>query len=173
MRKKTGLYVLKYTLYALILLLLYVLQSTPGLFAIGGVKPNLLIPAVVMIAMREGEFIGGIYGAFAGLFCDLGMLVLFGFNGIIFLVCAVAVGLLCIYLVRKTLLNAVWLTAAVAALQQLLYYFFSYGIWNYENTQILLLHRIIPSILYTAALAPLYYWFWKGLCRRFAEKMEE
>ena len=56
-------------MYGAIFVFLYVLQCTPGFLEIMEVKPILLIPAAITLAMFEGEFIGGLYGAFAGLLC--------------------------------------------------------------------------------------------------------
>ena len=44
----------KYAAYAALMLFLYVLQTTPRLFSILGVRPNLVIPAAVCIAVLEG-----------------------------------------------------------------------------------------------------------------------
>ena len=55
----------KYLLYAGLVLLCYILQNTPGFLEIFGVKPFLVIPAVLAIAMFEGEFVGALYGALA------------------------------------------------------------------------------------------------------------
>lgn len=63
---KAKVYAVKYCSYVLILLALYVLQTTPGFLSVFGIKPNLVIPAVVCIAMVEGEFVGGLLGALGG-----------------------------------------------------------------------------------------------------------
>ena len=51
---------IKYCTLTVLFLLIYVLQSTPGLFSVLGVKPVLLIPAAITLAMYEGEFSGGL-----------------------------------------------------------------------------------------------------------------
>ncbi|HCB99771.1 MAG TPA: hypothetical protein DEP42_00890, partial [Ruminococcaceae bacterium] len=62
----------KWLAYALSMLLIAALQTTPHLFpAISGVRPVLLIPFVIAIAMREGTAVGGVFGALSGLFWDL------------------------------------------------------------------------------------------------------
>ena len=81
-RKKKAVIAAKYAAYAMILLVLYVLQTTPGLFVVYGAKPMLVVPAAIAIAMHEGELVGGLFGALAGLLCDMGSSMLFGFNGL-------------------------------------------------------------------------------------------
>ena len=46
---------LKWVCYTLVLLLLFGLQSSPGLLSIGGVKPVLIIPAAISVALFENE----------------------------------------------------------------------------------------------------------------------
>ena len=43
----------KWGCYILVLLLLYGLQSSPGLLSIGGVKPVFIIPAALFVALFE------------------------------------------------------------------------------------------------------------------------
>ena len=83
----------RYVVYTVIFFLFYVLQNTPSLFSVRGIKPILLIPAAVVFAMYEGEFIGGIFGALAGMLCDMGGFFLFGFDAILTLVFSAVSGL--------------------------------------------------------------------------------
>ena len=81
---------LRWVFYALLLLLLYTMQTTPGLFGIAGVRPALVAPAALAIAIYENELAGAIYGAVAGLMWDLSAMRLSGFNGVILCVLCVA-----------------------------------------------------------------------------------
>src|SRR5699024_4789730 len=120
-----------YACYGMLLLVLYTLQTTPGLFVIAGIKPNLVIPAALTIAMLEGEFLGGIYGAFAGLLCDLNGPALFGFYAILLLTAGVLAGLAFLYLLQPRLTNFILLTACVLLVCGLLEYLFYYEMWDY------------------------------------------
>ena len=158
MTKNTHLYIFKYASMVALLIFLYVLQGTPMLFSIAGVKPNLIVPAAVCIAMFEGEFTGGIMGAIAGLLCDLGSFTIFGFNGILILVGCVAVGLLTAYLTQLRLSNALMLGAALLFLRGMLEYFFYFQMWGFENCSRVLLFSILPSIAYSViVIIPLYF----------------
>ena len=67
MGRKRALIAGKHLIYCFGLIFCYVLQTTPGFLQIFGVKPFLVIPAVIAIAMQEGEFqTGALYGAGAG-----------------------------------------------------------------------------------------------------------
>ena len=158
MTSKKHLWFLKYFLMVALLLFLYVLQTTPRLFAIAGVKPILVVPAAVCIAMFEGDLTGGIMGALAGLLCDLGSFTLFGFNGLIVMACCGAVALLTIYLTQLKLTNALLLGFGTLLLRGLLEYFFYFQMWGYENVHLVFWHETFPTVLYsTLMVAPLFY----------------
>lgn len=158
MTKKTHIYVFKYASHVLLLFFLYVLQNTPSLFSIYGVKPNLVVPAAVCIAMFEGELVGGIMGTVAGLLCDLASFTIFGFNGILVLAGCVAVGLLTVYLTQLKLSNALMLGFLVLLLRGLLEYFFYFQMWGFDYGYRIFLFSTLPTVLYsTVAIVPLYY----------------
>ncbi len=165
--------VLKYALYFVIFVLLYVLQNIPGLFTVYEVKPVLLIPAAVVLACFEGEFIGGLYGALAGLLCDTAAFSLFGYDGIFVLVCCVAAGLLVIYLLRQNLSSAFMLVGAVMTLRSLGRFFFQYVFWGYEQVGLLFWKEAFWVAVYSTLLTPLYFWLWKRLVHWFRQKLEQ
>lgn len=157
MTSKRHLIFLKYFTYVVLILLLYVLQTTPRLFSIADVKPNLLIPAAICISMHEGEFTGGILGALAGLLCDLGSFTIFGFNGILVMAGCVAAGLLTIYLMQLKIVNALLLGGGVLLLRGLLEYFFYFQMWGYDAAWRVLVFSTLPTVVYSiVAILPLY-----------------
>lgn len=161
----------KYTAYILIFTLLYVLQSTPGLFSVLGVRPVLLIPAAVTLAMYEGGFTGGLFGALAGMFCDLGAFSFYGLHSILLLCCGTAAGLLVVYLMRRTLRVAMLLAAGTAVLCCLLRFYFDYGLWGYTGIAKLFWEQAVPTAIYTAAASPLFFYLFRRLDRYFFEKI--
>jgi len=162
----------RFFVYALIFLLLYVLQNTPSLFSICGIKPILLIPAAVVFAMYEGEFIGGIFGALAGMFCDMSGFFLFGFDAILTLVFSVVSGLLVIYLLRRNIRNSILLVFLFMTVRCSLTYFFMYQMWNYEGVSSIFWDSTVWVIVYSSALTPVYFVLWKKVCGFFHKKME-
>lgn len=158
MTKKTHLWVLKYALMVLLLWALYILQTTPRLFSIYGVKPILVVPAAVCMAMFDGEMVGGIMGGLAGLLCDLGSFTIFGFNGIIVLACCATIGLLTIYLTQLRLMNALLLGFGTLLIRGVLEYFFYFQIWNLDGRSQVFLASTLPTVLYSAiTIIPLYF----------------
>ena len=172
MDDKKGIRAAKYAAYGLAMALLYVLQTTPGFLTVFGVKPNLVIPAAVCAAMLEGEFAGGLYGALAGLLCDLSAPSIFGFNAIILLVACVVAGLAFLYLLRPCVINFVLMALGALAARGLLDYLLNYLMWNYENVGMILVHQILPGILYSAAVSPLVYYLYVRIGRHFQAKLE-
>lgn len=172
MNNKSKILIIKYALYVLVMILLYVLQTTPRFLTILDVKPNFVIPAAVCIAMLEGEFIGGLYGALAGILCDLGGRMLFGFNAIIIMASCVCVGLLFIYLLRPGVINFVLLVTGTMLLRGLLEYLLGFVMWNFENVWMVLAYMILPAVLYTSAVSPLIYYLFRWMNGKFEEYLQ-
>ncbi|MBQ9743414.1 MAG: rod shape-determining protein MreD [Ruminococcus sp.] len=64
---------LRYIAYIVEILVLYVLSGTPGFMpSIMGVKPIILLPVALTIAVFEGEVPAMLYGALCGALCDIG-----------------------------------------------------------------------------------------------------
>lgn len=154
------------------MLFLYVLQTTPRLFSILGIRPNLVIPAAVCIAMLEGAFVGGVYGALAGILCDLAGGALFGFSAIILMPACVAAGLLVTYLLRPGMINYVLLLAGVLLTRGLLDFLLNYVMWGYDDVWMVFIYGILPGIIYAVAVSPLVYYLFAFMRGRFEARME-
>ena len=64
-------YILKYGAYALMAVLLFHLQSVPGLLEIGGVRPLPLAALAMLVSLLERELPGVLFSLFCGYLCDL------------------------------------------------------------------------------------------------------
>lgn len=144
----------KYSLYALLLVVFYAVQTTPGAFAIYGIRPVWVVPLAVAIAMCEGVIPAALFGGAAGLFCDLGSQALFGFNGLMLLALCSAVSLLSSYLVKAGPKSALLLGAGVAAFRAVFEFFFFYAIWNYPGVNLIFVRATLPVLVYTILLTP-------------------
>ena len=151
------LFILKNLIYALALTAAYVLQETPKILAIGGVRPNLVIAAVVAIAMVEGEFSGGLYGLFGGILCDTAAFHIFGAASVLFTVLGCGCGLVTVYLVRSHWRTAFLLNLMFALVYGMASHYLIYGMWGYQGAGMLFLTRVLPSVVYTAVLGVLMY----------------
>ncbi len=172
MNKQLRFLIIKYTLYTLLLFALYVLQTTPGLFALFGGKPFLLLPAVVCIAMEEHEYAGGLLGALAGMLCDLSSNTYFGFYGIMLLLIGTGIGLLCEYLVQRSLYSAILLSGGFFLFLSAFNYFFQYGLWDYPRAETLWINQILPSGLLTLPAVVVLYVLVKNINTGFAKHVE-
>ena len=142
--------IIKFTVYALIVFAAYIIQTTPGLFEFFGISPFLVLPACICIAVFEGEFAGGLFGFFAGLFCDSASETVFGFNALIFLVFCAAAGLATIYIFRRSTMNIMLLCLVAIFLRFVLEYFFMFVLFGYEDLPAFFYTRIAPQIALTS-----------------------
>ena len=156
----------KYSAYGLVLLVLYVLQTTPGLFVIFGSKPVLVVPAAIAIAMHEGELTGGFYGAFAGLLCDMGSSLLFGFNGFLLTFFCVVAGLLVTHLMHSNIWNIMLFTLITMLAIGSLEFLFGYGMWGLPNVWMIYVYSTLPLIAYTTIVSPLLFWLMRFIHRK-------
>lgn len=163
----------RHFIFVVLMLLFYVLQSVPGLFQIYGVKPILVISVAVAISMFEGEFAGGIYGALAGLLCDTGGFLLFGFNGFIVMLCCVVSGLLVIYLMRRNLLSCLLFVFVTLLLRGSLEYFFAYGMWQYAGAWKLYTTSTLPVIGYSTVVAAPIFYLIRFICHKLSPYEED
>lgn len=168
MNNTARLRVIKHVLYVLMTLILYVLQTVPGLFEAWGVKPILAVSAAISIAMFEGEFTGGIYGALAGLLCDTGGFSLFGFNGFFVCVCCIAAGLLVTHLMRCNLLSCLLFVLVAMFLRGSIEYIFAFGMWRYPNAIMIYLRDTLPTVAYSTIAAIPVYGIFRSIRRRFS-----
>ena len=104
--------IIRYFAYTIEILILYMVQETPGLLPeIGGARPVLLIPAAISIAMFESEFAGIGFGLLCGLFLDIGMGGVLGFHGLLLAAACYGVGLLTADLIQTNFLTSLLLAA--------------------------------------------------------------
>lgn len=149
---------LEWTAYGLLILLAFILQTTPHLIPpIFGAKPLLMIPMTIAVAMFTGPVGGAAAGIACGLLWDLYSTRLLGFNALILLAVGCAAGLLIQLLIRNNLLSALLLILPSLLLQGLLDWAFNYVLLAKEGALFWLLRGILPNLLYTLAVSPLIY----------------
>jgi len=112
-------------------------------------KPVLLVPVAVCISLRNDVMPSAFTGGFCGLLIDICTGRLFGYNAVLLTVFCTAVNLLFEFYLRNKFVNFLWVNAVVSALQCALDYEFYYKIWNYENTENILMHVTLKVWAYT------------------------
>lgn len=167
----------KWACYGLLLLILFVFQSAMGdLFAIFGVKPNLLLCAMVALAMQEGEVMGGIFALASGFLTDTFFAPISGYHMLVGVVAGVAVGLLTKLYVNVTPLSTLFMGGGVSLFYNLLFFYTHYFLAGEAGFLKALSQNILPEGLYAAVMMiPFYYLvrFLKNLTTLAEEDEEE
>lgn len=165
--------VIRYFGYALELLVVFVLQETPGLVpAAFGARPLLLIPAAVSIALFEGETPSMLFGLAAGLLTDFGYGGIIGFYGLMLAAVCYGVSLIAANLMRTNFLTAMLVGVVVSALSVLLRWVFFYVLYGYADPLYALYAHYLPIFCYTAAVTPLAYYFNRAVALRVRSREE-
>lgn len=151
-------HILKYGCYLLLAMLLFHLQSAPGLLEIGGVSPMPLAALAVLAAIFESELPGTLFSLFCGYLCDLYGQAPMGYYMLLLAAC----GLL-LRVVIRTYLRASWhictaavlLTVLLCRLLVLLFWFPMSGLAGGGHV---FFAYDLPHVIYTALWAvPLFF----------------
>lgn len=151
---------LKWLTYALSLLVIVALQTTPHLFpTISNIRPILLVPFVIAVAAREGIGAGGAFGAVAGLFWDLSGIAPFGFHGFFLMVVGILTGILVADVFHPSPFSVLLFSAGFVFLMELISWFFLDYMTGGQDFVFALLQIILPTTLYSFAFViPFYFW---------------
>lgn len=125
----------------------------------GGGKPQalLLFPMVCASAVFETEIPSAVFGAAAGLLLDVSLGKLPGFTALWLCLCCAGISALFGRLLRKNIINFLWVFLLVGGIYLYIDYYFYYKIWAYEGYRLVLKARLIPSALKTLGWAlPVY-----------------
>lgn len=160
---------LKWLIFALLLLVCYILQTTPGLFEVFHTKPVLIVSLAVCVSMYEGVMSSAFFCMTAGLLWDISSDKLFGFNGVILLFYGLIVALLCIYYLHTKVLNALVFCVGLLLIQGVLDYGFYYAIWNLDSSWIIWVQHILPTAAYTVLVTPLLFYLVRFVERKLNE----
>ena len=151
-------YILKYGAYALMALLLFRLQSIPGLLEIGGVRPLPLAALAVLVATMERELPGVLFCIFCGYLCDLYTVAPMGYHMFFLTV----LGLICGLVIRNYLQPSLSILAGAVLITaffcRVVLFLFRYSLAGVAGAAPVLLRYDLPHAVYSAVLAvPLYY----------------
>ena len=151
-------YILKYGAYALMALLLFRLQSIPGLLEIGGVRPLPLAALAVLVATMERELPGVLFCIFCGYLCDLYTFAPMGY----YMLLLTVLGLICGLVIRNYLQPSLSILAGAVLITaffcRVVLFLFRYSLAGVAGAAPVLLRYDLPHAVYSAVLAvPLYY----------------
>ena len=151
-------YILKYGAYALMALLLFRLQSIPGLLGLGGVRPLTLAALAVLVATMERELPGVLFCIFCGYLCDLYTVAPMGY----YMFFLTVLGLICGLVIRNYLQPSLSILAGAVLITaffcRVVLFLFRYSLAGVAGAAPVLLRYDLPHAVYSAVLAvPLYY----------------
>lgn len=151
-------YILKYGAYALMALLLFRLQSIPGLLEFGGVRPLPLAALAVLVATMERELPGVLFCIFCGYLCDLYTVAPMGY----YMFFLTVLGLICGLVIRNYLQPSLSILAGAVLITaffcRVVLFLFRYSLAGVAGAAPVLLRYDLPHAVYSAVLAvPLYY----------------
>lgn len=136
--------VLRWLLYAAVLLLFYIWECNP---LIKGFCPLLLIPLATAVSMHEGDLASGVFGVFCGLMLDMASGTLLGFSALWLLVFCPAISLLSSFLVKENFVSHFVLTAAAIVIMGGLDFLFLHWVWEGEQSSISFVESVLPAYL--------------------------
>lgn len=158
----------KYAVYVLILLLSHLFQNSLRIFpAFFGVRPVLLISAVVCIAMYEGEIVGAAIGLFAGALWDTVTVTADGYNALFLMAACAFCGVFLRVFLRNNILTYLWINSLVTCI-----YFASYVIFfitsrGIDGGLMIFFRYYLPMAVYSVILSPFWYLIIRGVNRKF------
>jgi rod shape-determining protein MreD len=114
-----------------------------------GVKPLILIPFAICLSTWSDEVSSAFAGMLCGFLIDMSCSRLLGFNAIILIILCTATSLLYTRLLRRKFINFFILSTLACIIQGLVDYFFTYAIWNHENSSYVLTNITYKSIIAT------------------------
>lgn len=150
--------IIRYTAFAVEIILCSVMQSIPALSPeIFGGRPVLLIPAVLTIAVFIGEVPAVLFGMAGGILADSAYSGPMGYYGIMLAVLGYIVSVLMDNYIKTNLLTT--MLAAVIGIPVIIsgYFLFYYIAAGYGDAGYYYLMHIVPEIVYTLILVPVFY----------------
>ena len=123
-KKEQRNYIIRQLIQVLLMSFSYVFISTVNT---GSPLPVLLIPCAVCYAVRESPFNSALFGCVCGLLLDSASGTLTGFNAIILMWASLFISLLFHYVLRRHILNFLWLDLCVSSYSRCSIICFSIG----------------------------------------------
>ena len=136
--------VLRWAVYAALLLLFYLWATNP---LIRGFCPLLIIPLATAVAMREGELAAGIFGAVCGLMMDLSSGTILGFSSLWLLACCPVLSLLSQFLIKSNCISHLVLNLGVTLVMALMDLLFLHWVWEGRQAGAAFASEMLPAYI--------------------------
>ncbi len=149
--------IIKYTLLSLYVFVLYILQGIPGFLSIWGVKPVLLIPFCINLAMLEDEQYTIIVYVIAGMLFELSAGRIVGFYTIPIIVACTICSVVVKFFFKPNYRNTVGLSFVCTFVILLIDFFFGYVLSEYHGIFIIFIKNVFLASLYSVVFSIIYY----------------
>lgn len=143
---------------ALTIFVCFLLQSTLfAQFAIGGIRPNLLMIAVAAFGFLEGKRTGIYAGFFSGLLLDISFGYFYGLNALIYMYVGYICGYLKKYIFSKDVKLPLFFIAGSDFVYNLVYFVLAFVLRGHFHFMFYLKNNILPEVVYTTVIACVMY----------------
>lgn len=136
----------------------FLLQSTLfAQFAIGGIRPNLLMIAVAAFGFLEGKRTGIYAGFFSGILLDVSFGYFYGLNALLYMYVGYLCGYLKKYIFSKDVKLPLLFIVCSDLLYNVVYYILAFVLRGHFNVMYYLRSIILPEVVYTTVMACILY----------------
>ncbi len=150
--------VVKYTAYVLEIIIVYVIQSTPGLIPeVFGGKPIMLIPVAITIALFEREVSAVVFGVICGLITDMGYSGAVGYYGIVLAITCFVVSNLMENYIKTNMLTVMIIATISVPIIVFIQFAFYYIFVGYTDIWGFFVRHYVSRIIYTWVFTPVFY----------------
>lgn len=151
--------IIKILKYAVTIVIFCAFQvSLCNYFAIGNIKPNLVLPFVISISILNGPVTGGIIGVICGFFMDSLSSGTDIINSLTYMYLAVFSGVLNLNYLRNNLGVVILFTFLSIIISEMCVHFVHFSIWGVSNFFFALINPTLLISLYSIIFTiPIYY----------------
>lgn len=135
---------LRWLIYYFLIFLSFIIM-TSGTW----LKPILLVPIALAIAVNNNQYGSVVTGAICGFMIDISCGKLFGYNAVLLAFFCIVVSLLFELYLKHKFINFMLILTGVSYIQCRLDYKFYYEIWNYENVERIFTQFTLKIWVYT------------------------
>ena len=162
---------IRFWAYTIEILVFFVIERIPNLVpSVNHVKPMILVPVAVMIALFEGKNVGIVFGFIIGLFLDTSATGKIGFYSAVLACLGFLVGTAAQKIIKFNLITSVAFVIAFTTAFYFAHFIFEYLFRGYQDAIYALFNHYLIGMLYTVMLSPCIYFFKKAFAVNIKEK---
>ena len=132
------------------------------------VKPVLLIPVAVCIAMFEGELVGAVAGVLAGVLWDTVTVTADGYNALYLMIACAVCGVLLRVFMRNNIITYFIMNSTIMFIYFVSYVLFFITARGIDGGGAIFFRYYLPMGVYSFILTPLWYYLIRTIYRKFS-----